>query len=194
MENGRGQQDYIPDREPEKDSRGYTKGEWKATDWVMIKGERFYDIETDEEVIATGVIEANAHLIAAAPDMYEALKEGIEELLTCEQEAQTEEQQSRIESTRHIIEEALAKAEGKLMEYKEWERPCGCKIVQDTTIPIIQHCPLHKAAPDMREALKGIVAEGTRACQNGEYPVRSTYNIDLVDRLARQALAKAREV
>lgn len=47
------------------------------------------------------------------------------------------------------------------------------------------------ALADMYEALKGIRDEGTRACQNLEYPLRDTYNIDLVDRLARHALAKA---
>ena len=36
----------------------------------------------------------------------------------------------------------------------EWERPCGCKVVKDATIPIIQYCPKHKAAPDLYEALK----------------------------------------
>jgi len=48
------------------------------------------------------------------------------------------------------------------------------------------------ACPAMYEALKIIVGEGTRCISGQPYrPVREIYNIDEVDRIARQALAKA---
>lgn len=49
------------------------------------------------------------------------------------------------------------------------------------------------AAPDMYEALKAIIAEGTRCLDEVQQdtPVSALYNIDLVDRIAKQALAKA---
>lgn len=44
------------------------------------------------------------------------------------------------------------------MEYE-----CGCKAFVDPNVASlgdqIDFCPTHKAAPDMREALKGIVAD-----------------------------------
>jgi len=46
-------------------------------------------------------------------------------------------------------------------------------------------------APKMCEALGKIVAEGTRCAEEMrliDKPVRSIYNIDLVDRIARQAI------
>ena len=54
----------------------YTKGEWKAWrfskhhNWKVSMGDRneFLDLGMDDES------EANAQLIASAPDMYEALK------------------------------------------------------------------------------------------------------------------------
>ena len=51
----------------------YTKGEWYP---IMVSGERriVADKEDIEEVICYGVRHYNMHLIAAAPDMYEALK------------------------------------------------------------------------------------------------------------------------
>jgi len=54
----------------------YTKGEWKAAN---KSGEDTYNIYADQDnslsyLIARDCTEANANLIAAAPDMYEALK------------------------------------------------------------------------------------------------------------------------
>ena len=46
---------------------------------------------------------------------------------------------------------------------------------------------------EMYEALKSITEEGTR-CMELYQPIREIYQIDKVDRLARQALAKAEEV
>ena len=97
----------------------YTKGEWEATDYVMMDGKRRYDIETVEEVIATDVGEADSHLIVSAvnacasvnPDnpivvaesikaMYEALKLAEKALPYTSNE-------------RGIVIEALASADGK---------------------------------------------------------------------------------
>lgn len=46
------------------------------------------------------------------------------------------------------------------------------------------------AAPALYEACKAIVAEGTR-CLDAARPGREIYDIDKVDRMARQAIAKA---
>jgi len=58
---------------------------------------------------------------------------------------------------------------------------------------IIANAHLIAAAPEMYEALTKIVAEGTRCIEitQQDRPVRDIYNIDEVDRIARQALAKA---
>jgi len=57
----------------------YTKGEWKAVDssagGLVMAGLFPYVVGCAEGTIARVTIEANAHLIAAAPLMYEALKE-----------------------------------------------------------------------------------------------------------------------
>jgi len=54
----------------------YTKGEWK-----IYKVPAAFLINTDNmENIASCSNQANAHLISAAPDMYEACKEMLEEL------------------------------------------------------------------------------------------------------------------
>ena len=51
---------------------------WKATDYVMVDGKRRYDVETDTEVIAMDVEQANAERIVKAvnchDDLVEALK------------------------------------------------------------------------------------------------------------------------
>ena len=78
------EQDYRPDRESEKDSKGYTKGEWI---WGWEDGQPrvrstslmpvcvvYPLIGRDSGSSKIDEAEANAHLIAAAPDMYEALK------------------------------------------------------------------------------------------------------------------------
>ena len=50
----------------------YTKGEWKVKQLPLTREPAIY---VGNKLIAGGVEEANAHLIAAAPEMYEALKE-----------------------------------------------------------------------------------------------------------------------
>ncbi|KKL65174.1 hypothetical protein LCGC14_2157650 [marine sediment metagenome] len=58
----------------------YTKGEWKVTTWHTQYPSKEIRIYSDDGLIATmeGKTtlpqEANAHLIAAAPDVYEALE------------------------------------------------------------------------------------------------------------------------
>ncbi len=61
----------------------YTKGEWKVTQWIEKHGFNVFsetggfvasvpmNVGLEHTMIEAG---ANAHLIAAAPDMYEALK------------------------------------------------------------------------------------------------------------------------
>ena len=55
----------------------------------------------------------------------------------------------------------------------------------------INYCPKHEAVDDLYEALREIQDEGTRCLTN--FPneaVRQSYDIDKVDRIARNTLAK----
>jgi hypothetical protein len=36
--------------------------------------------------------------------------------------------------------------------------PCGCRVRRGTYGDYVQWCPLHKAAPDLLEHLKGLIA------------------------------------
>ena len=92
----------------------YTKGEWK------VKRQRIISVDNGNEIIATtkspplmptGQAEANAHLIAAAPDMYEALKVARNEIerLAMVTGYEGEAHFPKLEQ----INEALAKAEDK---------------------------------------------------------------------------------
>jgi len=83
-------QDYKPDREDreaEKDTRGYTKGDWKV--WFMDpnnEDESDCRIQKDGEdlaiildpVTADGSWKANAKLIALSPKMAELLRRMVE--------------------------------------------------------------------------------------------------------------------
>ena len=59
----------------------YTKGEWKPAYHGNVNGYEKYSVCTDTDVVCNIHVKAdgneanaNAHLIASAPDMYEALK------------------------------------------------------------------------------------------------------------------------
>ena len=89
----------------------YTKGEWKARllagDWI---------ISTDEELICRNVRHFNVHLIAAAPDMYEALRAIIAEGTRAVEECQLDKpvrEIYEIDVVDGLARKALAKAEGK---------------------------------------------------------------------------------
>jgi len=80
----------------------YTKGEWRYTIIGLeskVVDERLGIIAHVSERNSLAEIEANAYLISAAPDMYEALKEAFEKSHNPEVEI--------------ILMKALAKAEGK---------------------------------------------------------------------------------
>lgn len=89
----------------------YTKGEWTARkeskygNWIISSG--------DGSGISSVSGEANAHLISAAPDMYEALKhtEIVLYNLKVSNLGELTQQQSLLELE---TKKALAKAEGKL--------------------------------------------------------------------------------
>jgi len=96
----------------------YTKGEWKVKQPKGKAGE-FFDgftlsVEGDKLLIALCDRKgwdnkqqrlANANLIAAAPDMYEALKEMLVDWQSGDIEINS--------ATRELIDKALAKVEGK---------------------------------------------------------------------------------
>ena len=81
----------------------YTKGEWKVEvhqDDTTIESEYF--------TICTNVSNCDAHLIAAAPDMYEALQSALATIVFAESFGNFE-----AGDTSQKIKKALAKAEGK---------------------------------------------------------------------------------
>jgi len=83
----------------------YTKGEWKANKNYMGT----WTIHTDETHIADVDRHFNAHLMAAAPDLYEALK-GISHAF---ENWGTSAFMAYMYKSQIQIKEALAKAEGK---------------------------------------------------------------------------------
>ncbi len=87
----------------------YTKGEWKASEQEQdFYGKDYYAVRSihDGRIqrVADVWIEANAHLIAAAPDMYEALKSIVKDV-----------DETGYCRVHHIVtgQQALAKAEGR---------------------------------------------------------------------------------
>ena len=86
----------------------YTKGNWKASkspmgDWI---------ISTEDTLICREVRHFNAHLIAAAPEMYEALKSW-GELYAMRPIDSGDDIQKILKRCWCKTEKALAKAEGK---------------------------------------------------------------------------------
>ncbi len=101
----------------------YTDGRWEVNKVAEFDGSEVFAIHNyaDNRIrrIANVWIEANAHLIASAPDLYEALRELL---------ADTE--KTGYTSVPHIMRaaEALAKAEGKEMTKKygrDWYKVIG---------------------------------------------------------------------
>ena len=64
------------------------------------------------------------------------------------------------------------------------------EVTSHTKEETLANAQLIAAAPEMYKTLKAIVAEGTR-CLDAARPGREIYDIDKVDRMARQAIAKA---
>ena len=87
----------------------YTKREWKTVKegngYWKIYGENDSEVAVAYNAKTDKVLEANAHLIAAAPDMYEALKEGLKLL-----DINLEYNRGKVSE---LLRQALAKAEGK---------------------------------------------------------------------------------
>ncbi len=90
----------------------YTQGEWKVEEWFTLTGKKGFTLLVEENgvklVLARDIVnEANAHLIAAAPKMYEALR-GILDQKDNPQLYTALSGQEWLD-----IEQALAKVEGK---------------------------------------------------------------------------------
>jgi hypothetical protein len=80
----------------------YTKGEWKVEQNDCDKPYH-YRIVTNKYIVAAVYSEDNAHLIAAAPDMYDALREILQIIHYGES----------LEKANTIIYKVMTKAEGK---------------------------------------------------------------------------------
>ena len=105
MEHTVEEQDYILAGESEKDSKGYTKGEWEVDVKVNHWGDKCYAVEAINNTVAIlsdndKHTEANAHLIVAAPNMEKALKM-VDKYCTLPI------------PVKEAVNQALAKAEGK---------------------------------------------------------------------------------
>lgn len=93
----------------------YTKGEWKAEQYRVRAfkdklRERWYVVASDGTVIAENLTEANAQLIASAPNLYEALRAVADErYILCGDDRHEV-------AIREQAEQALAKAEGEPMK------------------------------------------------------------------------------
>jgi len=90
----------------------YTKGEWKAMkspmgDWIIC---------SPDELICREARHYNANLIAAAPDMYEALIQWLVYLDTTYPKNMIEKKHAY-----NLMEKALAKAEGKENELPDMQ-------------------------------------------------------------------------
>jgi hypothetical protein len=99
----------------------YTKGEWEIANGTFIyclneAGTNRFDCglqrgwDDNGERTSRGELEANAHLIAAAPEMYEALKLMLERM---ESKMVGSDYGMAFELPKVWAERALAKAEGK---------------------------------------------------------------------------------
>ena len=88
----------------------YTKGFWKARPRNILSNSLFsHTIEVDEQVVARVEGETNAHLIAAAPNQNQALRE-IDQWLIDNPDVSDDPQLHTI----HIhIQDSLAKAKGE---------------------------------------------------------------------------------
>lgn len=99
------------DRNPGGDMSGFTKGPWIITSVggvdssgsiaIGAEGKAICDVWTFDVCVETK--KANAHLISAAPELYEALRVVFEEE-NCDGFA---------DETQHIIRKALSKARGE---------------------------------------------------------------------------------
>lgn len=81
----------------------YTEGEWTIKQLPITK--EVY-IVCGTELIAGGLTEANAHLISASPDLYEALLSALGIMATLDQN------KGWVKEISSKIQQALTKAEG----------------------------------------------------------------------------------
>jgi len=87
----------------------HTPGPWKCIDPHVIRGPKNVVVaKTLDSKEGYEIKQANAHLIAAAPAMYEALKALVEYL-------DTQVQAGKLDDWKHVLvaRQALAQAEGK---------------------------------------------------------------------------------
>lgn len=101
----------------------FTPGPWEVnTEAGLPLREVFSHSETDVLICDTGCsnvemdaaeIEANAHLIAAAPEMYEALKDCLRLLEDCTEETYGTPTQEFFQRKADAVKAVLAKSEGK---------------------------------------------------------------------------------
>lgn len=67
----------LPTREGEADAAGFTPGPWWVTGDLYIAGEDVYVADCGFSDLSGNTATANARLIAAAPDLYAALKAAV---------------------------------------------------------------------------------------------------------------------
>jgi len=91
----------------------YTKGEWEtiyhAPGNIVQHGIAGYSIRAEEGIAYNISREANAHLISAAPDMYEALKALLDEYQITDEDTEINVSANWVRAFK-----AISKAEGKV--------------------------------------------------------------------------------
>lgn len=88
----------------------YTKGDWKVEKLPITGGLSVY---ANGELIAAGLMDGDAQLIAAAPDLYEACKDAAAVLRNSTDIPKLEEDRYLLSELERKLHEAIAKAEGK---------------------------------------------------------------------------------
>ena len=100
----------------------YTKGKWKADNGDSELWGVFTDLDDDGicymcepngVLLRPGEAQANAHLIASAPAMYEALKTALVDIRGLVRKMNWDNEKEELKMATGHIEKALAKAEGK---------------------------------------------------------------------------------
>jgi len=92
----------------------HTPGPWEVVKIKTSTGNYVYRKGSSVDHVATCGNPANAHLIAAAPELLEALKEAQKALLICKPiMAHYAEPQAAYAKVAQKIEQVIAKAEGK---------------------------------------------------------------------------------
>lgn len=90
----------------------HTPGPWVAKGCAVTTSDPFTTFFTKESRCTDGTQRANAHLIAAAPDMLQALGTALETFEWAKREG-GDQYRHAVEDLTHVVKQAIAKAKGE---------------------------------------------------------------------------------